>query len=69
MLQEGGPLPESESGLLSDTQKLIVQGDTCDDKAREFTGKGRPGREQPGEGTQEGCSATWLQVSGSWQWG
>ena len=27
-------------------------------------GKGRPGREQQGEGTQEGCSATWLAVWG-----
>ena len=28
MLQEGGPLPEPESGFLSSTQKWIVQGDT-----------------------------------------
>ena len=28
------------------------------------TGKGRPGREQQGKGTQENCSATWLAVSG-----
>ena len=46
MLQEGGPLPESESGLLSNTQKWIVWGDTGDDKAREFIGKGCPGGEQ-----------------------
>ena len=46
MLQEGGPLPESKTGFLSDTQKLIVQGDTCADKARDFIVKGHPGGEQ-----------------------
>ena len=39
-------------------------GDTCADKARDFIGKGRPGGEQQGKGTQENCSATWLAVSG-----
>ena len=34
------------------------------DTARDFIGKGRPGREQQGQGTQENCSATWLAVSG-----
>ena len=57
MLQEGGPLPESKTGFLSDTQKLIVQGDTCADKARDFIGKGHPGGEQQGKGTQEDISA------------
>ena len=40
MLQEGGPLPGPETELLSNTQKRIVQGDTCADKARDFIGKG-----------------------------
>ena len=40
MLQEGGALPGPESGLLSNIQKWIVQGDTCADKARDFIGKG-----------------------------
>ena len=53
-----------ENGLLSNTQKLIVRGDTRADKARNFIGKGHPGREQQGKGTQENCSATWLAVSG-----
>ena len=44
-------------GLLSHTQKWIVWGDTCADKASDFLGKGRPGGEQQGEGTQESCSA------------
>ena len=27
-------------------------------------GKGRPGREQSGKGTQENCFASWLTISG-----
>ena len=40
VLQEEGPLLGPETGLLSNTQKWIVQGDTCADKARDFIGKG-----------------------------
>ena len=64
MLQEGGPLPGPKTGLLSNTQKWIVQGDPCADKARDFIGKGHPGGEQEGEGTQENCSAPSLTVLG-----
>ena len=64
VLQEGGPLPGPESGLLSNTWKWIVQGDTRADKARDCIGKGRRGGEKEGKGTQENCSATWLAVSG-----
>ena len=64
MLQEGGPRPGPETGLLSNTRKWIVQGDTCADKARDFIGKGHPGGEWEGKGTQENCSVTWLAVSG-----
>ena len=39
-LQEGGPLPGPQTGLLSNTWKRIVRGDTCADKARDFIGKG-----------------------------
>ena len=46
LLQEGGPLPGPITGLLSNTWKCIVRGDTCADKARNFTGKGHPGGEQ-----------------------
>ena len=53
MLQEWGPLPGPETGLLSNTWKWIVWGDTCADKARDFIGKGHPGGEQSGKGTQE----------------
>ena len=64
LLQEVGPLPGPETGLLFNTRKLIVQGDTCADKARDFIGKGHPGGEHEGEGTQENHSAVWLEVSG-----
>ena len=64
LLQEGGPLPGPETGLLSNTQKWIVGGDTCADKARGFIGKGHRGGEQEGKGSQENCSAMWLAVSG-----
>ena len=64
LLQEGGPLPGPKTGLLSNTQKWIVRGDTCADKARDFIGKGRPGGEQEGQRTQENSSVMWLAVSG-----
>ena len=63
MLQKGGPLPGPKTGLLSNTWKWIVWGDTSADKARDFIGKGRPGGEQQAKGTQEDCFATWLTVS------
>ena len=62
VLQEGGPLSGLGKGLLSNTQKWIVQGDTGAGKARDVIGKGQPGGEQEGEGTQENCSVTWLTV-------
>ena len=40
VLQEGGPFPEPETGLLSNTRKWIVRGDTSADKVRDFIGKG-----------------------------
>ena len=46
VLQEGGPLPKPETGLLPNTQKRIIQGDTCADKARYFIAKGNLGGEQ-----------------------
>ena len=39
LLQEGRPLPGLGSGLLSNTQKWVVQGDTCTDNAKDFIGK------------------------------
>ena len=64
LLQEGGPLPGPKAGLLSNTGKWIAWGDTCTDKARDFIGKEHPGGEQWSKGTQESCSATWLEVLG-----
>ena len=37
-----------------------MPGDTQAGKARDFIGKGRPGGEQQGKGTQENRSFTWL---------
>ena len=64
LLQEGGPLPCPESGLLSNTRKWIVWGDTRAETARDFIGKEPLGGEQEGKGTQEDYSAVWLEVSG-----
>ena len=64
LLQEGGHLPGPKSGLLSNTRKWIVPGDTRADKETDFIGKGRPGGEQQCQGTQENCSATWLAALG-----
>ena len=64
VFQKEGSLPRPKSGLSSNTQKWIVQGDTCADKARGFIGKGRPGGEQQSKRTQENCSATLLTVLG-----
>ena len=60
----GRPLAGPESGHLCNTRKLIVQGDTHADKARELIGKGHLGGEQQVKGTQENCSALWLAVLG-----
>ena len=57
-------LPGLESGLLSNTQKWIVRGDTCSEKARDFIRKGSLGGEQQGNRTQEDCSVMWLAASG-----
>ena len=46
LLQKGGHLPGPETGLLSNTRKWIVRGETCADKARDFIGKGHLGGEQ-----------------------
>ena len=43
LLQEGGPLPGNETGLLSNTQKWIVWGDTCVTKQEILLGKGTRG--------------------------
>ena len=63
LLQEVGPPPGTESRLLSNTQKWIVRGDTCAEKA-DFIGKRCLGGEQQGKGTQEDRSATWVAASG-----
>ena len=62
--QEGGPLPGPQRGLLTNTWKWITQGDICDDKARDFIGKGHLGGEQEGKGAQEDSPATWHTALG-----
>ena len=63
LLQEGGPLPGPETGLLSNTRKWIVQGDTYWQSKR-FYWERAPGWRAVGKGTQENCSAEWLEVLG-----
>ena len=64
MLSSPSSLLGLKTGLLSSTQKWIVWGDTCADKARDFIGKGCPGGEQLGQGTQENSCPLWLAVLG-----
>ena len=40
--------------------------ETCADKAIDFIGKGHPGGEQKGKGTQENCSAAVARSLGLW---
>ena len=63
MLQEGGPLPGPKTGLLSNTRKWIVWGDTRWQSKR-FYWEGHLGGEQEGNGTPENYSASWLAVLG-----
>ena len=58
------PLILLQGGLLSNTPKRTVQGDTRGDEAREgLHWEGVLGTWQRGKGTQEDCSATWPTVS------
>ena len=54
----GNPFQGPKSGLLSNTQKWIVQGDICAEKAKDSIGK------QQDKGTQEKCSTMWLAILG-----
>ena len=45
MLQEGGPLPGPETGLLLTLRNELSE-ETHADKARDFIGNGHPGGEQ-----------------------
>ena len=63
VLLEGEPLPGLETGLMSNTRNELSK-ETRELTKQETIGKGRPGREQEHKGTQEDCSATWLEGSG-----
>ena len=65
LLQEGGPLPGPETGLVPNTREWTVRGDTCADKARDFIGEGRLGGEE-GQGTLEKSHG--LQSRVLWWW-
>ena len=58
----GGAFPGPELGSCLTLRNELSE-ETHADKARDFIGKGHPGREQEDKGTQENCSATGLTVS------
>ena len=55
LLWEGGPFPGPKSGLLSNTWKWIVQGDSYADKARDFIEKGHQGESSKGNPGEMFC--------------
>ena len=59
-----GTTSRARKWALSNTWKWMIRGDTWADKARDFIGKECMGGEQQGKGTQESCSAVWLEVLG-----
>ena len=63
-LQEGGSLPGPQIGLCLTLRSELSEGTHMLTKQEVLMGKGHPGREQEGKGSQENCSATWLKVSG-----
>ena len=63
-LQEGGSLPGPKSGLCLTLRNELSEGTHMLTKQEILLGKGHPGREQEGKGSQENCSAMWLEVSG-----
>ena len=69
VLQEGGPPPGPDSGLLSNAQKCIFQGDTRTDHAKDFTGKGHAGGEWQGERTRRTALPWGLQAGVLREWG
>ena len=57
---------KGKNGLLSNTQKWIVRGDTCADKARDFTRKGCVGGEQQVRGPRRTALPCGSQPQVSW---
>ena len=56
-----GPLPGLRVGSCLTLVNELPK-ETHADKARDFIGKGSLGGEQQDKGTQENCSATWLEM-------
>ena len=59
----GGPSKAPRVGSCLILRKELSE-EICADKARDFIGRGHPGGEQQGKGTQENCSAAWLALLG-----
>lgn len=57
--RKGDP-SQSPSGLLCDTEKYTVQGDTRTDKRKDFDWEEAGGHQ--GKGTQDSCPAPWHAV-------
>ena len=62
---EEGPLLVPENGLLSNTWKSTVWGETGADSKTWLYWAGHLRGEQQGKGNQEGCSAMWLTILGA----
>ena len=62
--RKGDPFQDPKLGSCLTLGNELSEETHIADKARDFIGKGHPGGEQEGKGTQENCSVTWLAVSG-----
>ena len=65
--RKGNPFQGPRVGsCLTLGHELSQETHACIDKAKVFTGKGCPGREQQGQGTQENCSGlrSWVYGDG-----
>ena len=61
MFQKGDPFQGAKGGSCLTLGNELSQ-ETRAEKARDFIGKGCPGRGQEGKGTQEDCSVMWLRL-------
>ena len=65
LCRKGDPFQGPKLGSCLTLGKELSK-ETRANKARDFIGKGCPGGEQEGKGTQENCSVTWLAVLVLW---
>ena len=64
----GPPLQGPKSGILSNTRKRIVRGDTCWQSKRGFIGSRHQGAEQQGTGTRRAAPPRGSQSRVLWWW-